>query len=83
MSKRRPPLFALALAAACAPHAPDRAAALVTFTAAEYSFQGPDTLAAGLTTLRLVNHGKELHHASIFKLAEGKTLADFQAAMSG
>jgi uncharacterized cupredoxin-like copper-binding protein len=36
---------------------------------------------AGLLTVRLVNHGKELHHAAIFKLGEGKTLADFQAAM--
>ncbi len=75
-------VIALATAAACARPAPERGASLVTFTATEYAFQGPDTLAAGLTTLRLVNHGKELHHASIFKLGEGKTLADFQAAMA-
>lgn len=75
-------VLALAAAAACAPRAPDRGATLVTFTATEYKFQGPDTLAAGLTTLRLVNQGKELHHASLFKLAEGKTLTDFQAAMA-
>ena len=75
-------VLALAAAAACAPRAADRGATLVTFTATEYAFQGPDTLATGLTTLRLVNHGKELHHASIFKLAEGKTLADFQTAMA-
>ncbi|HEY6853254.1 MAG TPA: hypothetical protein VI139_03335, partial [Gemmatimonadales bacterium] len=75
-------LLTLAAAAACAPRAPDAGARLATFTAAEYAFQGPDTLAAGLTTLRLVNRGKELHHASIFKLGAGKTLADFQAAMA-
>src|SRR5258708_27754165 len=76
-------VIALATAAACARPAPERGASLVTFTATEYAFQGPDTLAAGLTTLRLVNDGKELHHASIFKLGEGKTLADFHAAMAG
>ena len=75
-------VIALATAAACARPAPERGASLVTFTATEYAFQGPDTLAAGLTTLRLVNHGKELHHASIFRLGEGKTLVDFQAAMA-
>src|SRR5258708_9950606 len=75
-------VIALATAAACARPAPERGASLVTFTATEYAFQGPDTLAAGLTTLRLVNHGKELHHPSIFKLGEGKTLVDFQAAMA-
>lgn len=75
-------LCAVALAAACAPSASRPGAQLVTFTAAEYAFQGPDTVAAGMTTLRLVNRGKELHHASIFKLAEGQTLADFQAAMA-
>ncbi len=75
-------VLALGTAAACARPAPERGASLVTFTATEYAFQGPDTLAAGLTTLRLVNHGKELHHASIFRLGEGKTLVDFQAAMA-
>ena len=83
MSHRRTLVrLALTAATACAPRAVDRGATLVTFTATEYAFQGPDTLAPGLTTLRLVNHGKELHHASIFKLGEGKTLADFQAAMA-
>ncbi len=74
-------LAASALAVSCTRQGPP-VAAVVTFTAAEYAFQGPDTVAAGLTTLRLVNQGKELHHASIFKLAEGKTLADFQTAMA-
>jgi hypothetical protein len=83
MSPRWPVVVsAVALAAACAPRAPGAGAAVATFTAAEYAFQGPDTLAAGLTTLRLVNHGKELHHASIFKLGGDKTLADFQAALA-
>ena len=75
-------VFAAALAVACAPRAPGAGANVVTFTATEYAFQGPDTVAAGLTTLRLVNRGKELHHASIFKLADGKTLGDFQTAMA-
>src|SRR3989454_12081772 len=37
---------------------------------------------AGLTTFRLVNQGKELHHASLVRLGEGKTAADFQAGLA-
>jgi len=54
---------------------------VVTITAADYAFGAPDTIAAGLTTLRMVNQGRELHHAALIKLGEGKTLADLQAAM--
>jgi len=42
---------------------------------------GHDTLPA-FTTFRLVNQGKELHHASLVRLGEGKTAADFQAGLA-
>lgn len=53
---------------------------VVTIVATDFAFALPDTLPAGLTTLRLANAGAEPHHSVLIKLAEGKTLADFQAA---
>ncbi|HKS17442.1 MAG TPA: hypothetical protein VJU16_09030 [Planctomycetota bacterium] len=54
---------------------------VVTIVATDYAFAVPETLPPGLTTFRLANVGAEPHHAVLVKLAEGKTLADFQAAM--
>ena len=53
---------------------------VVTVHAKDFAFVKPATIAAGQTTFRLVNDGKELHHLTIIKLAKGKTLADFQTA---
>ena len=52
---------------------------VVTFTATEYSFAGPDTIPAGVTTIRLANAGTEAHHLSLMKLTDGKTLQDVMA----
>jgi len=49
---------------------------VVTITARDYAFEAPDTIAAGLTTLRLVNRGPELHHVQLLRLEDGKTMAD-------
>jgi plastocyanin len=54
----------------------------VTFTAKDFSFEGPETLDAGLTEVRLVNEGEELHHLQISKLDEGKTMDDLGAFMA-
>ena len=54
---------------------------MVTFTAKEFAFDGPDTIPAGLTMIHLNAAGQELHHVSLLKLEEGKTYADFQAAL--
>src|SRR3989454_9247921 len=68
--------------AACARPASQAAGPnVVTITATDYAFSAPDTIPAGLTTLRLVNRGKELHHASLVRLGDGKTIADFQAGL--
>ncbi len=53
---------------------------MVSFTAKEFSFEGPDTIPAGLTMFHLTDAGKQLHHVQILKLEQGKTYADFQAA---
>ncbi|MEO8562702.1 MAG: hypothetical protein ABI601_11540 [bacterium] len=54
---------------------------VVTVHAKEFAFTAPASIAPGMTSFRLVNDGKVLHHLSVIKLAEGKTFADFQAAM--
>jgi hypothetical protein len=53
----------------------------ITITATEYTFAGPDSVPAGWTTFKLVDNGKELHHASLFRITDGKTFADAMAAI--
>ena len=64
---------ATAPAAAAAPN-------MVTFTAKDFSFEGPDSIPAGLTMFHLNAAGQELHHFQLIKLEEGKTYDDFVAA---
>lgn len=61
--------------------APPAGPATITVTATEYAFDMPAQVPAGAVTLRLVNHGKELHQAQLIKLEDGKTVADFAEAM--
>lgn len=56
--------------------------AAVVFTAHDYGFSGPDRLPAGLTTVRIVNTGRDLHHVQFLKLLQGKSAADFRAAIA-
>lgn len=55
---------------------------VVTIHAKDFSFDAPKSIASGLTTFRLVNDGKELHHVTIIKLDEGKTMKDLEASMN-
>ena len=83
MNIRRLALASLAGAVTCSQPAPRaEGPSVVTITATDYAFGGPDTIPAGLTTFRLVNLGKELHHASLVRLAEGKSAAAFQAGLA-
>ena len=75
----RVPLVLLAAACTRTPARPT--STTVTITATDFTFAAPDTIPAGQVTLRLVNAGKELHHAVLVRLGEGKTVADFQAGM--
>lgn len=53
---------------------------VVTVTTVDYAFQAPDTIAAGRTTLRLVNKGKDFHHIWLIKLEGGHTLPELVEA---
>src|SRR4051794_38797275 len=55
---------------------PSAKPAAVTVTASDYAFEAPDSVAAGAVTVKLVNHGKELHQAQLIRLEQGKSLAD-------
>jgi ABC-type uncharacterized transport system permease subunit len=44
---------------------------VVTVVAHEYAFTMADTVPAGLTTFRLDDEGKELHHITLVKLDSG------------
>lgn len=54
---------------------------LVTVTAGDFFFRMPDTLQAGVTTLRIVNNGPGLHHIALLRLNEGHTMADLMEAL--
>ncbi|MEP7343629.1 MAG: hypothetical protein ABI877_00120 [Gemmatimonadaceae bacterium] len=54
---------------------------VVTFTARDFAFTTPDTIPGGLTTLVFKNEGPNLHHVQLFRLTEGKTVADLAEGM--
>src|SRR2546430_14263973 len=60
---------------------PATRSSVVTITATDYAFSGPDTIPAGLATLRLVNAGKEPHQAGLVRVDSGKSSAAVEAAM--
>ena len=70
-------------AAGAADAAPVASAApsAVTVVTTDYTFDAPSELPAGLTTFRLVNQGPSLHHIQLVKFGDGKTFADFMAAL--
>jgi uncharacterized cupredoxin-like copper-binding protein len=73
--------FSGALRAGVASEGPRTAKAnVVTVTTVDYAFQAPDTIAAGRTTLRLVNNGKDFHHIWLIKLEGGHTLPELVEA---
>lgn len=85
---RAVPVVLFVVAASVSPSIRDAATAskpvkhpLVTVHAKEFAFIAPASIAAGTTTFRLVNDGKEIHQISIIQLAKGKTLGDYAAAL--
>ena len=55
---------------------------VVVVKTSDYAFSAPDTVRAGLTTLRLVtNAGPEMHQVGLIRLDSAKTPADLFAAM--
>lgn len=63
--------------------APAAEVTLVTVTASDFAFAAPATIPAGLTTVRLVNQGKEMHHAQIVRLDDGHTVQELMQAGHG
>jgi hypothetical protein len=55
---------------------PAAAPNLVTVTTTEFAFAAPASIPAGLTTVRLVNQGKEMHHVQLVRLDPGHTVAE-------
>ncbi len=55
--------------------------AIVTVTANDFSFDAPGKIPAGTVTMRLVNNGKELHHAQMIRIEDGKTMEDIAKAL--
>lgn len=53
----------------------------VVFEATDYGFTGPDRIPSGVTTLQVVNKGQDLHHIQLLRLVQGKSAADFRAAL--
>jgi hypothetical protein len=49
--------------------------------AKDYAFDAPDSITAGVTTIRVVNDGPGLHHVQLVRLDSGKTAADLGAAL--
>lgn len=60
---------------------PARAIPQVTVVATDYALAMPDTLTAGAVSLRVANHGRELHQVMLARLLQGKSASDLVAAM--
>lgn len=85
---------AAAILGACATNERDQAASsdsaaehaghampnVVTVVANDYRFDAPTEIPAGLTRFVLKGAGQQIHHATIARLDDGKTVADLQAA---
>lgn len=59
------------------------AANSLRIVATDFSFLSPDSVAAGLTTIVMVNQGKEPHQASIFRVDSAKTPEEIEKGLMG
>lgn len=69
----------IALSLLVLPLAPAAGQNVLTVTARDYALSAPDTVAAGWTTIRFVNHDAHMHGAQVVRLDGGHTLEDFWA----
>lgn len=89
MSLPRLTLLAILPIIACAPKAaepdapapPPPAPTELTVHMADYAFAAPDTVAPGVTKIRIIDDGKQAHHAILMRIDSGKTMADYVAAV--
>lgn len=68
------PAFTPVASASSPPH-------MVMFSAWDHGFDGPDTIRAGQTTIRLHNRGHEPHQLQLLKLENGKSPADLAVVL--
>lgn len=54
---------------------------VVTIIAKDFAFEAPDSIVAGMTTIKMVNQGPDLHHVQLVRLTEGRTYDEFLAAL--
>lgn len=54
---------------------------VLAITATDYAFDAPAQIPAGFTTVRITTNGKEIHQAALLRIEQGKTFADFAAAV--
>ena len=83
--------LSVVLAAACgallgcnrkpAPPPAPPTANVVSITGNDFSFTAPDTIPAGLTTVKFANAGKEPHQVVFMRIDSGKTMADVATLM--
>lgn len=74
---------ALLLVGACSDAAGPRPVAnVVTIHGVDFSYDAPNSIPAGMTTIKFINDGPALHQAQIVRLDSGKTMADLTVALA-
>jgi uncharacterized cupredoxin-like copper-binding protein len=68
-------------AAPATPAAAPASPQLVHVKAADFKFDMPTSVPAGPVNFHLMNEGKQLHHAMVVRLEDGKTVKDLAEAM--
>jgi hypothetical protein len=53
----------------------------VVLVARDYAFEAPDTLVAGVISIRMRDEGRDPHHWILFRLADSVSLVEFYASM--
>jgi uncharacterized cupredoxin-like copper-binding protein len=71
-----------AASASESPSASTGSAGSLALVGREYSFEGPTTATAGVTTISLQNAGQEEHQAQLARINDGKTFADLTNALA-
>jgi hypothetical protein len=56
--------------------------ATLAVTATEYSFNGPDTIQAGQALVTMTNNGTYAHHAQLWRLKDGISIAGYKAILA-
>src|SRR5579864_462418 len=77
------PVFLASCVTKPAAPAAQASANALRIVASDFQFAAPDTVAAGLTNIVMVNQGKEPHQAVVMRIDSGKTQAEVQAGMMG